>query len=88
VHLDIDIHNYYEHLVAEYITLHRFNEKYDHEFSSDVCCLALNKLPSRYIRHDVDMAFFLASTDRIAMSDEVASAMDNALKFLIEKSDF
>jgi len=82
LHLDIDIHNYYEHLVAEYITEHNFSDKYEQEFCSDVCCLALTKLPSKYIRHDVDMAFFLSSSDRKTMVDEVAAAMTSALTFL------
>jgi len=86
VHLNTDIHNYYEHLVTEHITVNKYDETYDKEFIDDVSCFALNLLPSRYIRHDVDMAFYLTSGDRHNMVKEVNIAMVESLEYLLKKA--
>ena len=31
---------------------------------ADVACVALNRLPARYVRHDVDMVFYLTEQER------------------------
>jgi hypothetical protein len=80
--LDLDIHNFYEHLVLEHLETNEFNQKYDQEFIADLCCLALTRLPARYIRHDIDMAFFLSNNERAAMSKEVQDAIDVSLLYL------
>ncbi len=54
-----DIHNYYEKLVMHHFSVAKFDEKYDEDFISDLTCVVLNQLPTRYIRHEVDMAFYL-----------------------------
>ncbi len=82
MHLDIDIHNYYEHLVVEYLSANKIDTLYEKEFVADVCCLALNKLPARYIRHEVDMSFFLSSSERVEMAAAVEQAVQQSLEFL------
>ena len=60
------VYNFYEHLVFEYI-VERLRETYpdeDEEFFLDVACFALTKLPARYIRHEIDMAFYLEKEPR------------------------
>lgn len=47
---------------------------------ADVACVALNRLPSRYIRHTVDYLFYL--TDRERADHE--KAIDDAVKFAFE----
>ena len=76
------IHNYYEHLVINHLLEEvAAREKItDEEFLEDVACLALNNLPARYIRHEVDMAFFLTSVDREKMKNSVIQAVENALE--------
>lgn len=73
------IHNYYETLVTEYIlnTLAR-EEGVDRDFLEDVACLALNQLPARYVRHDVDMAFFLTTRERERMQHHIIEAVLDA----------
>lgn len=73
------IHNYYETLVTEYIlnTLAR-EEGVDQDFLEDVACLALNQLPARYVRHDVDMAFFLTTRERERMQSHIIEAVLDA----------
>jgi hypothetical protein len=74
-----DIHNYYETLVTEYImnTLAK-EEGMDQDFLEDVACLALNQLPARYVRHDVDMAFFLTTREREKMQSNIIEAVLDA----------
>ncbi|MDP2378878.1 MAG: late competence development ComFB family protein [Pseudohongiella sp.] len=55
-------------------------EARDEEYIADVACVALNRLPARYIRHIVDTRFF-ESEDDIVKSD---IAVDNATSFAIE----
>ncbi len=74
------IHNYYETLVFREL-IETFVEDIntiDEDYVQDIACIALNMLPARYVRHDVDMAFFLTSQER--------SAMDKAVKEAVIKS--
>lgn len=83
--LDLEIHNFYEYLVIEYLVYNKFNERYDQEYLADISCLALTQLPARYIRHDIDMAFFLERDERQAMNIKVAEAIDRAVSYLNDK---
>ena len=75
------IHNYYETLVTEYImnTLAKEGD-IDQDFLEDVACLALNQLPARYVRHDVDMAFFLTTRERERMQSSIIEAVLDAAR--------
>ena len=78
-----DIHNYYEKLVMQQFVIGKFNEKYDEDFIADLTCVVLNQLPTRYIRHEVDMAFYLPPSERFAMENKVKSAIEQALDFML-----
>lgn len=80
--LSDDIHNYYEKLVIDYINAHKLDEKFDYEFLSDLCCIVLNQLPSKYIRHEVDMAFYLPAAERFEMEMNVRESIERALEFM------
>lgn len=82
--LDDDIHNYYEHLVLERIGELGLQAKKDANYIADLCCLALNQVPSRYIRYEVDMAFFMEGNERNKMQKEVASAIEQSMAMLEE----
>lgn len=64
------VHNYYERLVFEEVARRAQADEYG-DFSADmladVACLSLNRLPARYVRHDVDMMFYLTEPERQAM---------------------
>ena len=77
-----DIHNYYEKLVLQHFSLGKLAEKYDPDFISDLFCVVLNQLPPRYIRHEVDMAFYLPTSERFEMENNVTSAINKALSFM------
>lgn len=77
-----DIHNYYEKLVAHYFALGKFDEKFDDDFLADLTCVVLNQLPTRYIRHEVDMAFYLPASERFDMEEKVKEAISKSLEFM------
>ncbi|RCU49400.1 MULTISPECIES: late competence development ComFB family protein [Corallincola] len=84
--LDLDIRNYFEQLVAERIAKLNIDESDDVEFQSDLMCLALNQLPPRYIRHEVDMAFYLPANERLQMEMQANEAVEKSLHFLRERA--
>jgi hypothetical protein len=80
--LDSDIHNYYEHMVLEHITELGLENSKDNNYLADLTCLALNQLSPRYIRYEVDMAFYLANSERQQMRMNVINAIKTGLDFL------
>ncbi len=80
--LDDDIHNYYEHLVLEKIEALGLNQNKTSDYLADLTCLVLNQLPPRYIRFEVDMAFYLPQSERRQMEMNVSQAVSNARKYL------
>lgn len=80
------IHNYYEALVFEALQ-QKLGDRYgNNDYTADVACVALNHLPPRYIRHDVDMAFYLSPNERQEILDKVAKAVATAIDF-VDASD-
>lgn len=77
-----DIHNYYENLVLQYFDELKVEENYDSDFVADLTCIVLNQLPTRYIRHEVDMAFYLPASERFEMESKVKVAVNKALDFM------
>jgi late competence development protein ComFB len=77
-----DIHNYYEKLVLDYFEELDVEGKYDTDFIADLTCIVLNQLPTRYIRHEVDMAFYLPASERFEMESKVKVAVGKALDFM------
>jgi hypothetical protein len=52
------------------------------ELLADVACVALNRLPPRYIRHEVDFAFYLSERERSESDRQVQDAVDYAFGFV------
>lgn len=80
--LDDDIHNYYEHLVLERVTELGLDKSHSADYIADLCCLALNQVPPRYIRYEVDMAFYLPQSERKQMEMNVEHAVRKAMNYL------
>ena len=78
------IRNYYEHLVFNYLMEEAAPKAKitNEELLEDIACLALNNVPARYIRHEVDMAFFLTSAEREQMRSNIIQAVDSAIKII------
>jgi len=77
-----DIHNYYEKLVVQHFTQEKFDDKFDDDFMADLTCVVLNQLPTRYIRHEVDMSFYLPASERFEMETKVNKAIHKAVDFM------
>jgi hypothetical protein len=77
------ITNYYEKQVYDEITAELGNTyRDDPDFLADIACVALNSLPPRYIRHQVDMAFYMSSKEREHMEDVIERAVQDAIDFV------
>ncbi len=77
------ISNYYEKQVFLQINLILGKEfKDDPDFLADVACVTLNSLPPRYIRHHVDMAFYMTSDERSEMDKSINQAILDAIDFV------
>jgi hypothetical protein len=76
------IHNYYEHLVLEEIARTSDRSRQDMNFLADVACVALNRLPPRYIRHDVDMTFFMSPMELQEIQDKTKNAVAAAIEYV------
>jgi len=79
------IHNYYEHKVVESIRVLAVNRGFSHEQLIDMTCLALNNLPTRYYRHEVDLAFYMSAQEHEEIDARVDAAVRNAIAFLEDK---
>ena len=81
---DVDfIHNYYERLVLQEIVNQSSRvQAGDRDFLADVACVALNRMPPRYIRHDVDMTFFMSPQDIQEIERKVALAVTEAINYV------
>ena len=78
------IQNFHERAVFEAAETRA--KRYPHlespELLADVACVALNRLPPRYIRHEVDFAFYLTDKERAANARMVAEAVQFAFEFV------
>jgi Late competence development protein ComFB len=52
------------------------------ELLADVACVALNRLPARYIRHEVDFVFYLSDRERVDSERLMLDAVDYAFGFV------
>jgi hypothetical protein len=61
----------------------RYPKLFDHpELLADVACVALNRMPPRYICRDIDNVFFMTDDDRSKHEVEVAAAVAFAFDFV------
>jgi len=72
-----DIKNYYEFLVYEGLSI--FRDELSDDDISDAACIALNTLPSWYIRHNVDAQFYLNDDQLSEVNRRVTLAIDHAI---------
>ena len=77
------IHNHYERAVFNAVLETR--DRYPQIAESllpDVACVALNRLPSRYIRHAVDLAFYPTEKERLEADRLLNDAVGFAFEFV------
>ena len=63
------------------------SEKYpdiarDADLLCDVACVALNRLPPRYIRHEVDFSFYMTGGERQEIDNAINEAVTFAYQFV------
>jgi hypothetical protein len=49
--------------------------------------VALNRLPARYVRHDVDLMFYLTEQERHAIELSLEEVLQFAFGFVLERSN-
>jgi len=76
-----NIRNYYEQIVLRHI-LEILGQQDDNEFIEDIACVALNQLPARYVKHNVDMVYYLTAEEREAMQKQVEKAVTHAIEYV------
>ncbi|MFZ2987217.1 late competence development ComFB family protein, partial [Ideonella sp.] len=79
------IHNYYEKAVFSAVldqVQHFPHLQGNDDVLADVACVALNRLPPRYIRHEVDLAFFQTERERTESERSVLEAVEFAFGFV------
>lgn len=81
------VHNYYERLIFEAVAKHAGEyPDFSNDMLGDVACVALNRLPARYVRHDVDMMFYLTEKERHAIELSLEDALMFAFRFVRERA--
>ena len=54
---------------------------------ADVACVALNNLPARYIRHAIDLSFYMTEKERAKSELAVRAAVEHAFEFVQSRMD-
>ena len=81
------VHNYYERLVFESVAQRADSRpNFTADMLADVACVALNRLPARYVRHDVDMMFYLTEPERRAIDLTMEEVLSFAFDFVQKRS--
>jgi hypothetical protein len=77
--------NYYERLVFDQIqrTLVDTRRIDTKDAMLDIACLSLNRLPARYIRHQVDAAFYMTDQEQQKMLVDVETAVRQAYEIVL-----
>ncbi len=77
-----DVANYYERLVVDALETADEASGLAEDTLVDIVCVALNRLPSRYYRHSVDMAFYMSQGEEAEMRDRVQRTVKGAIEFV------
>lgn len=77
------IHNYYEQQVVNLVMdMAPGYPLLGADHLPDVACVALNRLPPRYIRHQVDLAFHMTEKERLDNEQLLRDAVVYAFEFV------
>jgi hypothetical protein len=82
------INNYYEQVVAQEIHRQLADQPKEPslDFMADVACVALNRLPPKYYRYEVDMAFYMSPNELNEVKAKVEDSVKEAIAFVIQHS--
>ena len=79
------VQNYHEEAVFQAVSDRAFDHPTlgdDPELLADVACVALNRIPARYIRNKVDMTFYMDDKERLQNDAIVTAAVEAAFAFV------
>ncbi|MDE2593348.1 MAG: late competence development ComFB family protein [Burkholderiales bacterium] len=77
------LRNYFEHPVVDAVMAAAPHyPMLSEDLLPDVACVALNRLPTRYIRHQVDWAFYLTEKERAENEKLLNDAVGYAFEFV------
>ncbi|QIR14128.1 late competence development ComFB family protein [Shewanella aestuarii] len=80
--MQLEFRNYYEVLLMEILRDEGLMEELPEDYLADLCCVTLNQLPVRYIRHLVDTYFFEDYNELQQMKNEINQALERSRAFL------
>jgi|TARA_B110000211_G_scaffold171257_1_gene193385 hypothetical protein len=82
------ISNYYELVVSEEIRAQLASRVKPPamDFMADVACVALNRLPPKYFRYEVDMAFYMSPNELFEVKQRVSQVVTEAIAFVEKHS--
>lgn len=80
--MQLEIRNYYEVLLMELLSDEGLLDELPEDYLADLCCVTLNQLPVRYIRHLVDTYFFEDYNELAQMRTEIQTALEKSRAFL------
>lgn len=83
------IRNHFEDLVYGEVTAiahHYPHLKGNPDLLADVACVALNNLPPRYIRHAIDLSFYMTERERAKCEASVRTAVESAFDFVSSRT--
>ncbi|ACA87361.1 late competence development ComFB family protein [Shewanella woodyi] len=83
--MQLEVRNYYEVLLMELLSDEGLIDELPEEYLADLCCVTLNQLPVRYIRHLVDTHFFEDYAELEQMKSEIQTALEKSRAFLKSK---
>ena len=83
----VHVHNYWEQRVfEEVLRRHEMYPEFDGELLADVACVALNQLPVRYIRFNIDLVFNMSQYERADSERALKAAVDYAFGYVAERT--
>ncbi|CED57043.1 putative uncharacterized protein [Aliivibrio wodanis] len=85
--MESNIHNYMEVLVGKRFIELDFHQIYTLDQITDMKCIALNQLPTLYIRYSLDMLAGTPQKKIIQYNNMVAAAVENAEKWSLMIED-
>ena len=77
-----NVTNVYEGLVFDHVL--KVGRDLSPLAQADVACIALNKLPTKYVRQPVDWLFFLSTAERERIERAVDMAVTNAIARVLD----
>lgn len=80
--MHLEFRNYYEVLLLEILRDEGLMDELPEDYLADLCCVTLNQLPVRYIRHLVDTYFFEDYNELKQMKNEISTALERSRAFL------